>query len=407
MRTTLARKKVWYDTGGLRGRFFGAVAITTGSHGVTMSRVIKLKPQRVPLAKELVLPEAEHELYERMLNRYADRRRGALRHMESSIRVDLAAIRDFHAHAGQPPWRATTDHFEDWCKHLAGERRARFATQRRYQVGLAKFYSYLIENTGFRNEVQRRFSVSLEQVAPRDLRLSHAVAIEGTKRRPALDAEQIDKVFQTIEEMIDEAVTFHSKSLLPLRRDKAMFYCAYVLGIRAGELAGLNLDSFSTEPKLPELGRYGVAHVWGKGANGSGPRYRAVPVTTPHLPPMLRWYEDDVRPALIRPGGENETAFFLSERGKRMTVAAIEYRFKVILQRAGLDGRGFSPHCLRHSSVSHQNDRVTPEMNRLLHGHSSQAVTQTYTHVHDAYIRERTADLVKKQIEQARQEKPK
>ena len=372
-----------------------------------MSRVVNLRPARAPLAKDLVLPEVEHELYERMLNRYADRRRGALRHEESSVRIDLAVIRDFHAHAAQPPWRASTDHFEDWCKHLVTERRLRMSTQRRYQIGLAMFYSYLIENTGFRNEVQRRFSVTLEQVAPRDLRLAHVVAIEGSKRRPALEAEQIQKVFATIEALIEEAFEFHSKSLRPLCRDKAMLYCGYVLGIRAGELAGLDLESFSLEPKLPELGRYGIAHVWGKGANGSGPRYRAIPVTTPHLPPMLRWYEDEVRPTLIRPGRENETAFFLSERGKRMTVAAIEYRFKVIMRRAGLDNRGFTPHCLRHSSVSHQNDRITPEMNRLLHGHSSQAVTQTYTHVPDAYIRERFADLVKKQIDQAQKKEPK
>jgi len=350
----------------------------------------------------------EQELFERMTKRYEERRSGALRYTAETIRLDRHVIADFHSVAGVPPWRASQQHFEAWCKYLMAERQIKPASQRRYQGSLAGFYDYLSRNVAFQNEVQRRFGTRIEQIAPPESRIPHVVENEGEGERPALSLEQIDQFFAAIDAVILEAQRFRGKDLQPARRDKAYFYTMYACGLRIGEANGIKIEHFVEEPKLPDLGRYGAVHVWGKGSKGSGPRHRLVPITTPHLPPMLAWYETEVRPYLFKPGKENENAFFLSERGTPLTRGGMEYRFHKYIARAGLEGRGLVPHSLRHSSVTHEADRMSLAMNQRKHGHTLAATTQGYMHHSDEYLRERYTEMVSEQLDRALQksEKP-
>ncbi|PIU43270.1 MAG: integrase, partial [Candidatus Nealsonbacteria bacterium CG07_land_8_20_14_0_80_40_10] len=70
--------------------------------------------------------------------------------------------------------------------------------------------------------------------------------------------------------------------------------------------------------------------------------------------PILDWYIKNVRPYFMVNADANETALFLSERGNRIGLSTAEARFQHVIDLAGLGGLGFTPHCMRHSSVTHE-----------------------------------------------------
>jgi len=209
---------------------------------------------------------------------------------------------------------------------------------------------------------------------------------EIAKERPALTHAQIATFFDAIDRAINEAAKFRSKDLRPLQRDKALFYLLYTGGLRISEATGVNVTSFEPNPNFPEFGDYGFIKVWGKGSKGSGKKFRQVPVTHPQLPPILDWYIKNVRPYFMVNADANETALFLSERGNRIGLSTAEARFQHVIDLAGLGGLGFTPHCMRHSSVTHESLRFSLETVRRKHGHVYSATTQGYMHISDEMV---------------------
>jgi site-specific recombinase XerD len=84
----------------------------------------------------------------------------------------------------------------------------------------------------------------------------------------------------------------------------------------------------------------------------------------------------------------------------------MEARFQHAIDLADMDGRGFVPHSLRHSSVSHESHRLSLEANRRKHGHVYAATTQGYTHVEDEYVDDEIARAIDAQIRAAIGDKP-
>lgn len=158
------------------------------------------------------------------------------------------------------------------------------------------------------------------------------------------------------------------------------------------------MDDFFPNRDLPELGDFGFARVTGKGSSGSGPKQRTVPVLNPALPKILAWYLAQVRPFLLKKADPNEKALFLTERGTRLSSSALDNRFQNAVELAGMDGRGFTPHSLRHSLISEvQQQSLSLEATRRLAGHAFACTTQDYTHVGDRAVQAEIAQYVRQQ----------
>jgi len=342
--------------------------------------------------RQLPLTDPERKLLDEIIKGFIDRRNGALMYTEKTIRSDMAVIMDFLSFAGKAPWDCTPNDFDQWCASLYSSRtpgkRLAPETQRKYQTGVQQFFRYFVENVHFANEIRSRFGVRPTQIVTDENKIPHLDENQRENERPALSREQTAMFFDAIDAQIVEAHRFSSKEFRPLQRDKAFFYAVYALGLRISEGCGLNLDSFSPNPKLPQLGPFGFATVKGKGARGTGPKIRTVPVDHPALPPILGWYIKEVRPTLLRKADPNDRALFFNERGSRVKVSGMEYRFQKLLGYAGLDGLGFTPHSLRHSYTTHSNEMgMSLEYLRRKLGHVFSATTDGYLNFGDDYIR--------------------
>lgn len=345
------------------------------------------------------LPENDVALFKKMISKWTARRRGALRHQQRSVDHDIAVVQNMLTHVGAAPWYWTEDDFDSWCEHVGVERALAVSTQRKYQSAIRAFFDYIVDNVQFKNDVRRIYGIDLKQICHSENCIPHVNERELKNERPAFTHEQVVIFFDAIDRAIEEAAKFRVKDLRPLQRDKAFFFLLYTGGLRISEARDANVSSFEPNPYFPEFGEYGFAKVWGKGSKGSGKKFRQVPVTHPQLPQILDWYIKNVRPYFMINADANETAMFLSERGNRIAVSTLEARFQKILDLAGLGGRGFVPHSMRHSSVTHEGMRFSLETNRRKHGHVHAATTQGYMHIPDEMVRDEIVQAIGSQLD--------
>lgn len=86
----------------------------------------------------------------------------------------------------------------------------------------------------------------------------------------------------------------------------------------------------------------------------------------------------------------DKDALFVSKRtGKRLTARRVEQIVARCLQSAGLSGRGFSPHKLRHTAATlmYQGGVDMLALKEIL-GHENVSTTQIYTHINQQQLRE-------------------
>lgn len=151
-------------------------------------------------------------------------------------------------------------------------------------------------------------------------------------------------------------------------RDRAMFELFYSSGLRVSELAGLDVEAISRES--------GEIRVLGKGR-----KERIVPVGAQADAAIAHWLGQ--RSALASAA---ERALFVSTRGTRLGVRAIQQRVGRAASRQGL-AQHVHPHMLRHSFASHvlQSSGDLRAVQEML-GHASIASTQVYTHLDFQYL---------------------
>jgi site-specific recombinase XerD len=293
-------------------------------------------------------------LEDQMLVGFLTRRYGALRYVKKGASRDVAVICDFRDFTGKPPWEWTENGFDSWChQELFLNRGLKSSSQRTYQGVIRNYLEYLEKNVTFQETLWRQHRVKVRQICTSENCIPHVLEHEGDEG-PAMTEEQVGLFFSTIDRMIIEASQFHSKDLLPLLRDKALFLTMYRFGLRCDETVSPNTGSFRSESNFPELKGYAVLGVWGKGSKGSGPKFRNVYLTFPEYVPVIDWYLTKIRPQFAKKAKDpNDDALFFSERGTRISDSSIRYRFGQILLSAGLTGQGFTPHSLRRSYVSH------------------------------------------------------
>lgn len=148
-------------------------------------------------------------------------------------------------------------------------------------------------------------------------------------------------------------------------RDAAMFELFYSSGLRLAELVGLERAA------LDDIVHEGEVRVLGKRN-----KLRLVPVGRQACAALQTWAA--FRDALAAP---DETALFVSRRGRRISPRMVQIRLAQRAVRLGLPGH-VHPHMLRHSFASHvlQSSGDLRAVQEML-GHASIASTQVYTHL--------------------------
>lgn len=146
------------------------------------------------------------------------------------------------------------------------------------------------------------------------------------------------------------------------RRDHLILLTFYTTGMRLSELTGLNVESFSwSRSEVRVLGKRN--------------KHRIIPFGDELLNALTAYLPE--RNAVC---GTNEGAFFVSEKGKRLTNSKVREIVKFYLSIVtNVEKR--SPHVLRHTFATVMlNNGADLEAVKNLLGHDSVATTQIYTH---------------------------
>ena len=190
-----------------------------------------------------------------------------------------------------------------------------------------------------------------------------ARAVRTPKTAPRLpDTLPVDHVFALLDTPEapppGEAVSWMGK------RDRAILEVFYASGVRAGELAALDV-------RHVDLGA-GAMRVFGKGSRERQVFFGHAAATA------LRSY---LEARADRGLGAGEAALFLNRHGRRLSTRGLQMLIKKHCRRTGVSPRT-SPHTLRHAFATHllDNGADLRSIQELL-GHRQLSTTQKYTHV--------------------------
>lgn len=150
-------------------------------------------------------------------------------------------------------------------------------------------------------------------------------------------------------------------------------YCILTLllncGMRLSELVGIN---------IPDI-RENTVKILGKGN-----KERIVYLNDACLAALERYLAVRKQPVLA----SEKNALFLSKNRTRLTPRRVQQIVESSLQTAGLSGKGYSPHKLRHTAATlmYQHGGVDIRVLKEILGHANLSTTEIYTHVSDKQI---------------------
>ena len=240
---------------------------------------------------------------------------------ESTIANDVGVLERMLAALGRPAWEVTAEDVDRVVGELASSGRA-VSTRRNYLQVFKGFHRFLEVRKAA--EIEAAFGVRL--ACPLD---EFNAARHVSDDSPSADApptpERVVAFFEFLKGRIATA-----RKYAPAARDYALFRTLYHAGLRSEEVVMLDRSDVHFG-----RGPFGKLHVrFGKGAKGSGPRPRWVPMLD-GLDLVLRWYLDDVR------GRFPEAPVLLcDESGGRMAAATIRNRLRHLMSVEGRPGSG-------------------------------------------------------------------
>lgn len=172
--------------------------------------------------------------------------------------------------------------------------------------------------------------------------------------------------YLTLEESIDLMANINTKHP---QRDYCIITLLLNCGMRLSELVGINLDHIK-DNSIKLLGK--------------GNKERIVYLN----PSCIFAITEYCKVRTVPPGTKEKNALFLSQRGTRLSARRVEQIVEDCLQQAGLSGKGYSPHKLRHTAATlmYQHGHVDIRVLKEILGHSNLATTEIYTHVANAQV---------------------
>jgi integrase/recombinase XerC len=274
------------------------------------------------------------------------------------------------------------DATQQFAEHLKYEKQYSSHTLNAYNRDLKQFSEWLIkndcddilnaDNLHVRNWVaglhrqgvggktlQRKLSSlrSFYQFLIRKHRLKYnpAIDIRAPKSAHTLpDTLDVDALSQLLEIPAD--------SILAIR-DRAIMELFYSSGLRLSELTNLDLNSIDlVENSLRAIGK--------------GNKTRILPIGRKAVEALQSWLSKRGTMAKIE-----ESALFVSNRGKRISTRSVQQRLNYWQKKQGLN-QHIHPHKLRHSFASHilESSGDLRAVQELL-GHADISTTQIYTHL--------------------------
>lgn len=347
------------------------------------ARPRRIDTQRAQDRSCAVFSKKEMKVFEEMLSYYRAVRVGIGQVNRKSVEREISALWDFVAYCGAPPWRIDEADLASWGKHLFDDYGHTRAVQKESRRAVRDFLQIISGTRKYAVVVPQEFGGRrvVQLVHPWNSQTYGGHASER-KEQPCLDRDDIACLLNTYRDAIAWAESTRSKDLHPLERDYAIVYTIYVLGLRASEAVGLNVDGWFWNECRSEFGPWGYTIVTGKFG-----KQRAVFTTHPSLVSVLQWYEAQVRPCFLLNSAPGERAMFLSERGERLGYDDLRKRFAAMLVQAGLQGRGFHLHSLRHASITHEQYSFTAEFVQRKSGHDWLGTTANYTHFNEEFLR--------------------
>jgi integrase/recombinase XerD len=286
--------------------------------------------------------------------------------VDATVRGDVAAIEEFLTFAGVWAWEVEPAHAD---RFLAEGQRGKAVRTKRVKAGrIATFYRFVeVRYQGEIAELCGRVVVSPIDAINRPTHTG-----EFSVRIPP-SAGELAGFFARWRDELAGARKWRTAA-----RNYAMARVAGEVGLRSAELCALSLDDCHFDH-----GPLGKLHVrLGKGARGSGPRERLVPMLGTSRA-MLEWWVGEVRGAFDDDFERPRAALFPSERGGPVTAEAFRL---ALAAAAGVHLRGpvrtLTPHVLRHACASslYAEGLSLVAIQQLL-GHRWLTTTMGYVHV--------------------------
>ena len=226
------------------------------------------------------------------------------------------------------------------------------ATRARKISSIKSFYKYLTTKTTYlkENPVKDLESPSIGKRLPKYLSLEESI------------------------DLLNSAETNYPK------RD----YCILILfincGMRISELVGINMGDFSIRKNKTEPITESYVRIIGKGN-----KERKVYLNEACEDAMRSYLE---RERKIPHNQDSKTPLFISARNTRLSVRRVQQIVDQCLSIAGLNGKGYSAHKLRHTAATlmYQYGNVDIRVLKEILGHVSVATTEIYTHVSNKQI---------------------
>jgi len=302
---------------------------------------------------------------------------------ETTVRRRAKLLRRFVEFCGEYPWGWTPSDVEDFTTALmSGPDRRATSTIGGYQVDLRVFCDYLTDaRYEWPGECERRFGAVPIQVCHEWNTIAHLADYEGNPERRPFTYDELQAFFDHADARVERIAGSGRKGALAALRDAQLFKTAYAFGLRRHELVRLDIADLRLNPHVKAWGRFGSLHVrYGKAARGGPPRRRTVLAV-----PEFDWAIDGLRQWVEHGRARFEAgahpALWVTERTSRVSVRYVDERFAQLRDEAGLPGE-LTPHCLRHSYVTHLVEFGYPE--RFVQeqvGHSYASTTAIYTSV--------------------------
>ncbi len=314
------------------------------------------------------------------------RRQQAARYLKAkTIRANEGGVRRFAEHVGCWPWEWRASHVDEYFEDLlARPERLSRSTLRAYQWRLKGFSEYACDRRYPWSVIcEREFGRGPGQLFDERNLVAHLDEFEGDPRRRPLTVDELEAFFAAGERRIQSCRARGRKGLLQAWRDDALFKTKFAWGLRRAEVASLDVVDFRAHAKLSQFGGFGQVHVrWGKSKRGGGPQRRTVLTVFDWAVDVVEQYLAEIRPCF---GCPDHPAVFVTERGTRISPAYINERFAEIRAEAGLDEM-LTPHCLRHSYVTHLSELGwSAKFVQDQVGHSHAATTAVYMSVSDDF----------------------
>lgn len=337
------------------------------------------------------LNEAE-AVFNAMIEGWQMRQRGGRNLKESSVKNTVSQILQFQVFTNDWPWNWSAADFDEWMTHLVVVNQLAPSTIRIYQCAVREFCSYLCsEHYGWVEECLTRFDTHPAQVCHEWNSVAHLQEYEGRSGRRPMSRNEIQLLLDRADGRVEDCIAARRKGALPAYRDATLLKVIYGWGLRINEAVNLDVTDFYANPHTPEFGSFGVLQVrHGKSSAGSAPKRRSVMSLYPWAVDAVRDYVENVWPQVR---SKDSNALWVTERGTRTGTHELRKTFGELRDSLGLEC-ALSPHCLRHSYVTHLIESgVDPVFVQQQVGHVYQSTTAIYTAV--------SGDFANKMMQQA------